>query len=216
MAIIESALGALGITISPAMALAGTKVLTGALGLVEEQKDFEKKKKLNDLRTNIQIMNIEQNEQTILEADISNKFRIELNALEAQGSSAVSAAFRGVAGKSVDEVEQEILSNEATALRKSTTELQSSLDLLADKEEQIRFDQELFNLQEPDLFSDLLNLGIDTASTLFTAGQQTGADKPFTFGRDPSNITKFATDATKSLGDITFDPLDAVLGGINA
>jgi len=168
--------------IDPITALAGVKLITGALGLSKKQKDFERQQELNNLRTNIQIMNIEKNEQTLIEADINNKFRIQTNALKATGTSTVSAAFRGISGKSVDEVEQEILSNEASALRKSTTELQSTLDALANKEEQILFDQKLFDLNEPDLLTDVLNLGVSTATDVFLAGQQTGADKPFTFG----------------------------------
>lgn len=164
--------------ITPQVALAGVKLITGALGIGKKQQDFERQQELNNLKTNFQIMNIEKNEQTLIEADINNKFRIQMNALEATGTSTVSAAFRGISGKSVDEVEQEILSNEASALRKSTTELQSTFDALATKEEQILFDQKLFDLNEPDMLTDFLNLGVSTATDVFLLGQQTGADKP--------------------------------------
>ena len=168
--------------IDPMTALAGVKLITGALGLSKKQKDFERQQELNNLRTNIQIMNIEKNEQTLIESDINNKFRIQMNALKALGTSTVSTAFRGISGKTADQESQEILSNEAFALNKSNNDIQSILDQLANKEEQILFDQKLFDLNEPDLLTDVLNLGVSTATDVFLAGQQTGADKPFTLG----------------------------------
>jgi len=168
--------------IDPLTALGAIKGITGVLGATDKQKQFKQQKKLNDLRTNLQIQNIEANEQLLIEADISNNFKIQTNALQALGESEVAAAFRNVSGKSVDEVTNDILENEATALNKSRNELQITLNELASTEEQILFNQKLFNLQEPDLLSDLLNVGTSTAFSVFTAGQQSGASKPFEFG----------------------------------
>lgn len=164
--------------INPKIALTGVKLITGALGLNKKQEDFERQQELNNLKTNIQIMNIEKNEQTLIESDINNKFRIQMNALKALGTSNVSTAFRGISGKTADQEAQEILSNEAIALNKSSTDIQSVLDELATKESQILFDQSLFDLNEPDVLTDALSLGVSTATDVFLFGQKTGADKP--------------------------------------
>ena len=168
--------------IDPLSAIAVVKGITGILGATEEQQQFKKQKALNDLRTNLMLQNIEANEQRLVEADVSNNFRIQKNALLALGESEVQAAVRNVSGKSVDQIEQDILTNEAAALNKSRDELQFTIEQLTAQEEQILFNQELFNLQEPDLISSLLNVGLDTASTVFLAGQRTGASEPLKLG----------------------------------
>ena len=134
-------------------------------------------------------MNIEKSEETLVDADINNKFRIQMNALKALGTSTVSTAFRGISGKTADQEAQEILSNEAVALHKSTDKIQSILDQLATKEEQILFDQQLFDLNEPDLLTGFLNLGVKTATDIFLTGQQTKADEPFTFGSETPDLS---------------------------
>ena len=168
-------------SIDPLVSIGIVKGALGALGVFEKNKQFTQQKALNDLKTNLTVSNIEKNEAIVLRKDISNNFRIQLNAMKALGEAQVNAVVRGVSGKSINELENEILSNEASALVESDRALQGTLDALASQEEQILLQQNLFNTQEPDTLSDLLNVGIDTATTTFLAGQQSGAKEPIKF-----------------------------------